>query len=240
MDMKLHRWHLALILGCLMGLLPTQRSRADDSPYLFGDWNGERTRLADAGIVFDLGYSSEAAHNFSGGTSHLTRYTDQWKLGAKFDLDKLWGWKGGTFLFTVTDRNGRNLGADANIGNYQLIQEVYGRGQTWWLTFFALDQTFLDGKIDIRVGRMPAGEDFGSFTCDFENLTFCGAPAGNLAGDYWLNWPIGVWAARVKVRTTDETYVQLGAYQINPNTSIPIGKKPTAGNSISRAAPLAP
>lgn len=205
-------------LFALVNLATPAISYADGgSPYLFGDWNGERARLADEGISFNFGYTGEAAHNFSGGTKQLTRYADQWTFGTTVDLDKLWGWKGGTFQFVMTDRDGRNLGADANIGSYQLLQEVYGRGQTWHLTIFALDQKFFDGKLEWRIGRLPVGEDFDSFSCDFENLTFCGAPAGNLVGDYWVNWPASQWATWFKWNTTAQTYVKLGAYQINPN-----------------------
>ena len=192
-------------------------SAADDGAFLFGDWGGARTRLADSGVTFDFGYVSEAAHNFSGGERHLTRNTDQWKLGTAFDLDKLVGWHGATFQIYLTDRNGRNLGADAGIGNNQLIQEVYGRGQTWHLTVFALDQKWLDDALDLRVGRLPVGEDIASFSCDFQNLTFCGAQPGNIVGDYWVNWPTSQWAARLKVRTSAETFVQIAAYQLNPD-----------------------
>ncbi|MFC5741687.1 carbohydrate porin [Dyella tabacisoli] len=195
----------------------SSQSQATDSPYLFGDWNGTRSRLADEGIRFEFGYGSEAAHNFTGGTKQITRYTDQWKLGSTLDLEKLWGWSGGTFQIMMTNRNGRNLGADAHIGNNQLIQEVYGRGQTWHLTVFALNQKFFDGKLDWRIGRLPVGEDFASFSCDFQNLTFCGAPPGNIVGDYWVNWPTSQWATHLKLHTSEQTYVQIGAYQINPN-----------------------
>lgn len=102
-------------------------AQADDiatSPYLSGDWGGQRQQLAARGVVFNLGYGSQLAHNVSGGTDRLTRYTDQWEFGATLDLDKRWGWQGTTFQFTMTDRNGRNLGADADIGNNMLIQEV--------------------------------------------------------------------------------------------------------------------
>ncbi|KLD63304.1 carbohydrate porin, partial [Luteibacter rhizovicinus] len=75
------------------------------------------------------------------------------------------------FTVVVTDRNGRNLGADANIGNNQLIQEVYGRGQTWHLTIFALEQKFLDDRLTLKLGRLPVGEDVNQFSCDFQNLT---------------------------------------------------------------------
>lgn len=208
----------AAVILAAFSLASAPQARADgSSPYLFGDWNGKRTELADRGIKFEFGHGSETAHNYSGGDRELTRYTDQWKLGTTLDLEKLWGWSGGTFQIMFTNRNGDDLGADANIGTFQLIQEVYGRGQTTHLTVFALNQILFGGKVDLRIGRLPVGEDFASFNCDFMNLTFCGAQPGNLVGDYWVNWPTSQWAARVKVNTSAETYVQVGGYQINPN-----------------------
>src|SRR6201991_2698164 len=213
-----------LMLACL-GLGATA-AHADDtmksdfsnmstSKYLFGDWGGTRSRLADEGVTFDLGYGSELAHNYSGGDREITRYTDQWKLGTAFDLQKLWGWQGAKFTIVVTDRNGRNIGADANIGNNQLIQEVYGRGQTWHLTIFALEQKFLDDRLTVKLGRLPVGEDVNQFSCDFQNLTFCGAQPGNIVGDYWINWPTSQWATVLKFATTKDTFLQLGAYQLS-------------------------
>jgi len=192
-------------------------SSMSTSKYLFGDWNGERTRLEEKGVTFDLGYGGEAAHNYSGGDREITRYTDQWKLGAAFDLQKLWGWNGAKFEMVVTDRNGRNIGADANIGNNQLIQEVYGRGQTWHLTVFALTQKFFDDRLTWKLGRLPVGADIDSdMTCDFQNLTFCGSQPGNIVGDYWVNWPTSQWATVVKFATTKDTFLQIAAYQVNP------------------------
>jgi porin len=192
---------------------------ADDittSPYLLGDWGGLRKHLAEQGVAFNFGYVNELAHNFSGGTDRLTRYTDQWVFGTTLDLNKRWGWQGGTFQFTMTDRNGRNLGADANIGNNMLIQEVYGRGQTWHLTQLWLNQKLQGERLEVKFGRLTVGEDFFSFSCDFQNLTFCGAQPGNLVGDYWVNWPTSQWATRIKYHTSGNTYLQLGMYQVNP------------------------
>jgi Carbohydrate-selective porin len=204
----------------LAGLAFAGTAHADDtisnSKYLFGDWGGERTRLADKGITFDFGYGFEAAHNYSGGDRNITRYTDQWKFGASFDLQKLWGWDGAKFNVMITDRNGRDIGADANIGNNQLIQEVYGRGQTWHLTILSLEQKFLDGRLTWKLGRLPVGEDINNFSCDFMNLSFCGAQPGNVVGDYWINWPTSQWATVLKYNTSDDTFVQLAGYQVNP------------------------
>jgi porin len=199
-----------------LGAASVRAADITSSPYLLGDWGGQRKQLADQGLAFNLGYVSELAHNVSGGTDRLTRYTDQWVFGTTLDLDKRWGWRGGTFQFTMTDRNGRNLGADANIGNNMLIQEVYGRGQTWHLTQLWLNQKLLDERLELKLGRMTVGEDFASFSCDFQNLTFCGAQPGNLVGGYWVNWPTSQWAARIKYHTSSNTYLQLGAYQVNP------------------------
>ncbi len=68
---------------CLCAVSPAY---AAESPYLVGDWNGNRTRLADEGISFHIGYDSEAAHNATGGNRRLTRYSDQMgKAASRFD-----------------------------------------------------------------------------------------------------------------------------------------------------------
>ena len=64
---------------------------------------------------------------------------------------------------------------------------------------------------------MTVGEDFASFSCEFMNLTFCGAPPGNIVGNYWYNWPISQWATRVRVALGGFGYVQAGGYVADPN-----------------------
>src|SRR5699024_10039738 len=65
----------AALFGMIVAALP--QARAAESPYLLGDWNGSRSRLADQGITFDFGYTSEVAHIATGGTRQLTRHADQ-------------------------------------------------------------------------------------------------------------------------------------------------------------------
>lgn len=183
--------------------------------WLFGDWDGERTRLQEMGIDFQFGYTSEIATNPVGGIDHKTRYTDQYAAGVTFDLDRLLDIPAAQFQITFTQRIGRNLSADAGLDTLQQVQEVFGRGQTIRLTEFWYDQKFADGLIDWKIGRMPFGGDFASFACDFQNLTFCGANPGNLVGDYIYNWPISQWATRVKVNLEGFGYVQAGVYDAN-------------------------
>lgn len=210
---------LLRMLASVIAAIGVTGARADDAvgatAHVLGDWGGLRTRLADRGLSFQLEYGSQIAHNYSGGVDHLTRYADQWQFGLSADAQRLWGWEGGTLQATLTDRNGRNLGADAKIGNSMLVQEIYGRGQTWHLTQFWLNQSLLSDSLQIKLGRLTVGEDFASFPCDFQNLTFCGSQPGNLVSSYWINWPTSQWAMRVKYQHR-ETYAQLGAYQVNP------------------------
>jgi porin len=56
----------------------------------------------------------------------------------------------------------------------------------------------IDGAVDWKIGRITFGEDFASFSCDFQNLTFCGAQPSNLVGNYIYNWPVSQRATRLK------------------------------------------
>ena len=195
---------------------------SSDSRWATGDWGGVRTGWLDKGIDVQLSYTGEMAANAHGGydKDHTARWTEQYGLGLNADLQKLLGWEHSQFQLTITERDGRNLTndriADPRVGGYSSSQEVYGRGQTWHLTQLWLNQTLLDERLEVKLGRMTVGEDFASFSCDFQNLSFCGAQPGNVVGDYWVNWPTSQWAARIKYHTSDNSYLQLGAYQVNP------------------------
>src|SRR5437762_2613171 len=63
---------------------------------------------------------------------------------------------------------------------------------------------------------MPFSEDFSAFSCDFQNLTFCGTPAGNIISNYIYNWPISQWATRLKIHLEGLGYFQFGAFDQNP------------------------
>jgi porin len=187
---------------------------------VLGDWGGLRTRLYHRGIDFQLGYTAELAYNARGGDEHLGRHADQFNVGATFDLQKLLGWSGAKVQITITDRNGDNLSADANLGTLMQVQEIYGRGNVFRWTQFWYEQALFDDKLDFKLGRMGVGEDFMAFSCFFQNLSFCGSLPGNIVST-WFNWPVSQWAARVRVNLTPQVYAQVGAYQVNPSYLVP-------------------
>jgi porin len=181
---------------------------------LTGDWGGMRTRLHDAGVDVSAGYTGELGWNFAGGRRHDVTETGQFTLGTTFDAERIARIKGGTFQATVTYRHGADLDQHAGLGTLQQVQEVWGRGQTFKITQLWYEQKFAGG-VAIKAGRATVGEDFSSFSCYFMNLTFCGSQPGNLVGDYWYNWPVSQWMARLKVSHGD-LYVQAAIYQVNP------------------------
>jgi porin len=208
-----------LFLAGLMLFCETARAGAPQpfSPELFLDWHDIREMLSQLGIDFRIGYVSESATNLQGGSQQLWRYTDQWTFWTHLDLEKLLAVPRGQFDIIITDRNGRNLSADANLESLQQVQELYGRGQTWRWTEFWYEQGSRNGGLDWKIGRMPVGNDFAAFSCDFMNLTFCGSAPGNIVGNYWYNWPVSEWATRIKATSARFGYVELGAYAINPS-----------------------
>ncbi len=190
-------------------------TQSSPPPGLIGDWQTIRSRLGERGIGVTARYASESGYNFAGGDRQLFRETGQFDAGVLLDLDRLVGLTGGAFQATVTWRRGRNLTADAGIDALQQVQEVYGRGQTVRVTQLWYEQR-IGPAVEIKIGRTNPGEDFAVFSCHFMNLSFCGAQPGNLVGDYWQNWPVGQWGARVRVSLPQNLYVQGGVYEINP------------------------
>ncbi len=211
---------VATLITIIVGLLVcngayAQKPTAPSEPWLLGNWGGFRTHLFEKGVDFQITYVSEVGYNPVGGAKSLATYTDQVAVGATLDLEKLITLPNSLLQITYTERAGRNLVEDAGLDTLQLVQEVYGRGQTVRLTQFYLEHRFFNDLINLRWGRSSMGDSFAVFSCDFQNLTFCGSQPGNLVGNYIYNWPISQWGARVRVAIDGFGYVQAGAYDQN-------------------------
>jgi porin len=177
---------------------------------LTGDWGGLRTQWSNAGIDISSGFKGELAGNVHGGPPPAWAEAGEFDLGVTLDTRKLFGVVGGTLQMTITIREG-NPPPGALL---QQSEEVYGRGDIARLTEFWYQQKLFDDHLTVRFGRMPQG-DFNNFSCDFMNLTFCGAPGGNIVGNYWYNWPIAQWAAWARIDVGDYDFMA-GVYENNP------------------------
>ena len=193
-----------------------------DSKWMTGDWGGERTKLIEQGIDIKADYVGEMGYNAHGGYNDdkTGRYSDQFGLGVALDLQKLWGWDNTQAKIQLTNRNGQNISndriGDPRAGTLSSSMEVYGRGHMVRLTQFWIQHQMFDNKLDVKLGYFGEGEDFNTFPCDFQNLSFCGSQVGNYVNT-WYNWPVSQAAIRVKYNITPELYAQIGAYNQNPS-----------------------
>ena len=184
---------------------------------LLGNLGGLRDVLWSHGVLLNLDYGYQAATNLEGGDrGPLVRGAGQFAARGLFDFQRMLGLEGASGAVTFTHREGRDVTVDAHLGTQTSVEEIYGRSRIWRLTQFWYDQKFGNG-IDLKLGRMPVGEDFAGFACEFQLNALCGSEPGKIAGSYWFNFPVSQWATRLRVGTPDTAYLQVGAYQVNPD-----------------------
>src|ERR1700738_406843 len=137
-----------------------QRSRRADALLgrrnLFGDWNGERTRLAEVGVTFEFYYVADLEGNPTGGEEQAWSGWGRFRGTIDADLGRLVGTKGLTIHATGVWQFGANLGAKiGTIANPSgLVSAHATRLDSWWL-----QQALCHDKVFVRVGQF-AGLDF--------------------------------------------------------------------------------
>jgi porin len=186
--------------------------------HLLGDWYGLRTLLEDRGITPTLTLLSDALGNPTGGRRQGFSAGNNLGLDLNFDLEQLHGPKGGSFQLSMSERFGSNL-SGTDIGNVFSVQAVYGE-DTFRLVYVAYQQKLLHDRVEFRVGRIAAGDDFlvSPYNYVFVQNGFDGNPASiffNAPG--MTPYPNATWGALVKGRPTDRTYVQGGLYNGDPS-----------------------
>jgi porin len=181
--------------------------------HLLGDWYGMRTRLEDQGISPSLTFESDLAGNPVGGKRQGFTEADNLGLNLNFDLDKLYGVEGGSFFYSMSQRSGANLSA-IDVGNTFTIQQVYGR-ETWQVIDVCYQQKFLNDQVELRIGRIAAGDVFDVSPYDYifmQNAIDGNPVAIFLNAPGMTAYPNATWGAELKVQTTERTYVHGGVY----------------------------
>lgn len=208
---------LALVLS---SPVLSQQSAADlwNRSRLTGDWNGARTRLEKAGIRINAHYTTESAANTSGGLRQTGRYTQQLDLETLFDLQQLLGIHDARVQFTLTDRAGRSLSADA-LHNQFSVQELYGAGQNFRLAELNYRQEYMDHAVAIQLGWSPLGDDLARLPnfCKFQNGVICGHINAMTVNSGAHNFPTAQWGGQVKWRPGGGVWATAGVYLNNPN-----------------------
>ncbi|MDQ8200397.1 carbohydrate porin [Pelagicoccus enzymogenes] len=200
-------------------LVTTSTTFAEDTPWqerdrLSGNWGGARTALADSGIETFAYYTGIFASNVDGGNESDEAYAGGLFFGAKFDLEKKFGWEDTEFAIAGIDRHGRSI--DAAVGGQYSVMQVVG-GQTTFLYNVTLEKQFMDDQLSLKFGRMSATDDFcGSpFFSYSMNNAVNGQIRAALFDGVMTSYPFAVWGARAKYQINETTYAQIGTFQLS-------------------------
>src|SRR5258708_23449535 len=186
--------------------------------HLVSDRYGVRSWLEERGITPTLTFISDALGNPTGGQRQGFSAGNNLGLDLNFDLVKLGGPKGGSIQFSLSERFGSSLSANY-IGNVFSAQAVYGE-DTFRLVNVAYQQKLLDDRVEFRVDRIAAGDDFlvSPYNYVLVQNGFDGNPAGiffNAPG--MTPYPNATWGALVLGRPTERTYVKGALYNGDPS-----------------------
>jgi len=186
--------------------------------HLLGDWYGTRTWLEDRGIVPTLTFVTDSLGNPSGGKDQGFTTANNLGLDLNFDLEKLCGFEGASFLLSMSYRFGGSLSANY-IHNVFTVQQVFG-GETFHLINITYQQKLFDDRVELRLGRIATGDDFlvSPYDYVFVQNGFDGNPVGIFFNSPGMTaYPNDTWGALVKVRPTARTYIMGGVYNGDPS-----------------------
>ena len=181
---------------------------------LTGDWGGTRSQLADQGVEVFAYYNAIVASNVDGGIRKETNFAGDLFTGFKLDLEKLVGWNDTTFTLSAINRAGSDI--TPSVGSQYSVMQLVG-GQTTFLYNVTLEKLFKDGDISVKAGRMTATDDFvGSPLYGYSlNNAVDGQIRAVLFDGVMTSYPFAVWGGRVKAKTSEDSFVQVGVFQIS-------------------------
>ena len=201
--------------------------------YLFGDWGGKRSKLAEKGVSFDFFYIADLEANPSGGMQQTQAGWPRIRGTIDINFDRLIQWQGLSFHTTGLWQSGANLGA--KIGTLANPSDLVS-AHTTRLDSFWLQQLFFNSRLRIRAGQL-AGLDFygnqeygGSWLIEPMGYAF-----GNLFSTIYESFnPAGTPGAEIRVAPTRNFYVKSAVMAGNRN---PYEQDPTGFHFQIRDTP---
>jgi porin len=176
-------------------------------------------KLLDDGVNIRASEIDQYAKNTTGGVKQGSRNVGQFYIGADFDLGKMFGWTGSIFHFTVYRDYGLSLNA-LDTGTYTKQQYIYKNPYPrWHLGLFSYELKAFDDRLDLQVGRLGSTTYFGHLVvnCQFVSANTCGEPRMLVSETGLSLLPSATWGGNVKYKTTENTYVNVGAFEVNPD-----------------------
>jgi len=202
-----------MALGASAAEPPAHQSRLSlNSPF---DWISEQqSKLDDAGLSLFFDYWGVFLANPVGGAAQGAAYNHLIIFGGELDLEKTLGWKGGAIGISAADVAGSNL--SNRVGNIFILSQAYVMN-SFALYDLYLKQKLLDDKLELRAGRLAAGQFFAALPAF--GLQVNSAVNGNPT-PLFLNAPFTAspnanWALYANY-TEPAYYAQAGVFQASP------------------------
>jgi porin len=200
-------------------LPPTQAIDAPAADRLFGDWGGLQNDLIRQGIGLKIDALTEFAGNVTGGVQRSATFANQVGFNLDVNWERLADVTGFSTHVIIVNRSGSNV-SRAFGDNLLPVQEIYGSGGDVVLHLVSAyaQETLMNNRLDIAIGRMNVENDFASspLYCYFMNNGLCGDPKALPGGDIGHSaYPDAAWGLRLRGRPTPDWYIEAGVYEVN-------------------------
>jgi carbohydrate-selective porin OprB len=174
--------------------------------HLFGEWGGERTRLLDRGVRFDLQYISDSLWNIKSERKERFASWNRFRGTVDIDFGALADKPGLYFHATAVWQAGGNLGTYLGLltSPSGMSSANTFRLDSWWL-----EKRWLNERFTARVGQF-AGQDFYGAQHYATSFIFepMGYALGNLFTDFESFDPPSTPAMEVRVVPAHNFYVK--------------------------------
>jgi carbohydrate-selective porin OprB len=183
-----------------------------NSPYMFGDWGGERTRLANLGLTFNFTSVNDFLVDQKGADANWSRVRGT----VDFDFGKADLVPGLRFHITGLWQGGGNMGAyiGSSANPSSLVSSNTARLDSWWF-----EQALLNNMVYVRLGQF-AGLDFYGVQTDGASYVLepLGYAIGNLfPADYESFDPAATPAAEIRIVPSSHFYWKGAIFSGNRN-----------------------
>jgi porin len=183
-----------------------------------GDWGGLRSRAEAAGLTVDGYYQTDLLANPIGGERQGFAYAGLAEVALDFDLGQIAGLEGTSFSIAGYWASGDDL-SDTRIGNLIGVAEAFN-GRTVGLGRMYLEQKLFEGRLDMALGRLSAGDDFATSDvyASYVSIGVNSNPfaiAANVPS--FTADPVAQWGVRAIVRPTGRIHLAAGVYTADPD-----------------------
>jgi len=201
--------------------------------HLFGEWGGERTRLLEHGVRFNLQYVSDSLWNLKSEQKERFASWNRFRWTVDIDLSELVGWHDMYFHATALWQGGGNLGKYLGLLTSPSGMSSMNtcRLDSWWF-----EKRWLDERFTVRLGQF-AGQDFYGAQHYAASFIFepMGYALGNLFTDFESFDPPSTPAFEARVVPVHNLYIK---GMVEAEDRMPFAHNPTGFVPQFRGVPV--